>query len=256
MEKVMLGDTGIEVSRLSFGTGTHGWSGRSDQTDLGLDGLADLLLYAHGRGVTFWDSADQYGSHPHVARALRQLRREDVVITTKTCASTAEEAERDIDRYLEELGTDYVDIVLMHCMTNADWPDRQAGVMDVLSGKKKQGVIRSHGVSCHDFGALETASRSPWVESVLARINYAGKNMEGPPEKVIPVLEAMHEAGKGIYGMKVVACGDLVKDTRNAIHYVLDLPCVSAITVGMKSRQEVDENVGWVEAHDRDLQPA
>jgi predicted aldo/keto reductase-like oxidoreductase len=256
MEKVRLGNTGISVSRLSFGTGTHGWSGRSDQTDLGLEGLSDLLLYAHRRGVSFWDSADQYGSHPHVARALSQVERDSVVITTKTCATTADEAEADTDRYLAELGTDYVDVVLMHCMMGANWPQKRAGVMDVLTRKKQEGVVRSVGVSCHDFGALQAAARSPWVETVLARINYSGKNMEGPPEKVIPVLEAMHEAGKGIYGMKVVACGDLVGDAENAIHYVLDLPCVSAITVGMKSRKEVDENIGWVEAHDRDLQPA
>jgi aryl-alcohol dehydrogenase-like predicted oxidoreductase len=256
MDEVRLGNTGIGVSRLSFGTGTNGWNGRSNQTDLGLDELSNLLLYAHSHGITFWDSADQYGSHPHVAQALSSVRRDSVVITTKTCAGTAEEAERDIDRYLTELGTDYIDIVLMHCMADANWPGNKAGVMDVLARKKEQGVLRSHGVSCHDFGALQTAAEIPWVETVLARINYAGKNMEGPPEKVIPILERMHEADIGIYGMKVVACGDLAQDAMNAIHYVLDLPCVDAITVGMKSRQEVDENIGWVEAHEQDLRPA
>ena len=103
---------------------------------------------------------------------------------------------------------------------------------------------------------IRSAAGTPWVETVLARINHSGKNMEGPPEKVIPVLERMHNAGVGIYGMKVVGCGDLVQNARDAIHYVLDLPCVDAITLGMKSRQEVDENIGWVEAHDRDLHPA
>jgi aryl-alcohol dehydrogenase-like predicted oxidoreductase len=256
MDTVKLGDTGIDVSRLCFGTGTNGWNGRSNQTDLGLQELADLLLYGHERGVTFWDSADQYGSHPHVARALSEVPRDAVVIATKTCAKTTEEAERDIDRYLRELGTDHLDIVLMHCMTDADWPRARSGVMEVLSRKKEQGVIRAHGVSCHDFGALERAAETPWVEALLARINYSGKNMEGPPEQVIPVLEAMHGSGVGIYGMKVVACGDLVHDAENAIHYVLDLPCIDAITVGMKSREEIDRNLGYVGAHDRDPQPA
>ncbi len=248
MKKVSLGTTGIEVSRLSFGTGTNGRKGRSNQTD--------LLLYAHGRGITFWDLADQYGSHPHVARALSKVRRDSVVVTTKTCAETAEEAERDIDRYLTELGTDYIDVLLMHCMTASDWPRNRSGVMKVLAQKKQEGVIRSHGVSCHLFSALEQALDTDWVETVLARVNYSGKNMEGPPEKVVPVLEALDARGVGIYGMKVMACGDLAHDARNAIHYVLDLPCIDAITVGMLSRREVDENVGWVESHDRDLRPA
>ncbi len=256
MDTAELGRTGIRVSRLCFGTGTNGWRGRSNQTDLGLQELADLLRYAHDRGITFWDSADQYGSHPHVARALSGLNREDVVITTKTCAKTAAEAEKDIDRYLRELNTDYIDIVLMHCLTSANWPDSFAGVMDVLEKKKQAGIIRSHGVSCHDFGAFERAAEIPWVDVVLARINYAGKHMDGPPEKIIPVLEQMDEAGIGVYGMKVVGCGDLGRDARNAIHFVLDLPSIDAITVGMLSRREVDENIGWVESHDRSLQPA
>ncbi len=255
MHTAELGSTGIRVSRLCFGTGTHGWAGRSDQTGLGLEGLADLLRYAHGRGITFWDAADQYGSHSHVARALSGLAREDVVITTKTCARTASEAEEDIDRFLRELGTDYIDIVLMHCLTSADWPDSFAGVMDVLEKKKQAGPIRAHGVSCHDFGAFECAACTPWVDVVLARINYAGKHMDGPPEKIIPILERMDAAGIGVYGMKVVGCGDLGNDARDAIHFVLDLPSVDAITIGMVSRDEVDENIGWVESHDRSFQP-
>ncbi|MDA0747415.1 MAG: aldo/keto reductase [bacterium] len=256
MDTAVLGNSGIEVSRLCFGTGTNGWSGRSNQTDLGLQELADLLLYGHERGITFWDSADQYGSHPHVAHALSQLKRSDVTLTTKTCARTAKDAENDIDRFLNEMNTDYLDIVLMHCLTSENWPDTFSSVMDVLEKKKEQGIIRAHGVSCHDFGAFQRAAETTWVDVVLARINYAGKNMDGPPEKIIPVLEQMDEAGIGVYGMKVVGCGDLGDNARDAIHFVLDLPSIDAITIGMKNRREVDENIGWVESHDQELQPA
>ncbi len=179
-----------------------------------------------------------------------------MVVTTKTCAQTAAEAEKDIDRFLRELRTDYLDIVLMHCLTNPDWPRTFAGVMDVLEKKKQAGVIRAHGVSCHDFDAFQKAAEIAWVDVVLARINSAGSHMDGPPEKVIPVLERMDEAGIGVYGMKVVGRGSLGADARNAIHFVLDLPSVDAITIGMQNRREVDENIGWVEAHDCALQPA
>jgi predicted aldo/keto reductase-like oxidoreductase len=255
MESAMLGRTGIEVSRLCFGTGTNGWNGRSNQTDLGLKGLSDLLCYGHSRGINFWDSADQYGSHPHVAGALKQVPRDSVVVASKTCARTAKDAEGDITRFLDELGTDYIDIVLMHCLTNKNWPESFAGVMEVLEEKKQAGVIRAHGVSCHDFGAFEVASQTPWVDVVLARINYAGKHMDGPPEKIIPVLEHMDETGIGVYGMKVVGCGDLCENARDAIHFVLDLHAIDSITVGMKNKKEVDENIGWVESHDRTLAP-
>ena len=251
MDTVALGNTGLDVSRLGFGTGTHGWAGRSDQTDIGLRELADLMRYAYDRGVTFWDSADQYGSHPHVAGALSGLDRDSVVLVTKTCARSAVEAEKDMDRYLKELGTDRLDIVLMHCMTASDWPDAQAGVMEVLAKKKDAGLIRAHGISSHSLDALDRAAETPWVDVVLARINYAGANMDGPPDRVIPILERMDRAGIGVYGMKVLGCGKLTHNARNAIGFVLDLPSVDAISIGMKSRQEVDENIGWVEAHDR-----
>ena len=250
-----LGNTGIQVSRLCFGTGTDGWQGRSDQTRLGLGELADLMHYAYDQGITFLDAADQYGSHPHVARMLETVDRDAVVLTTKTCATTAEEAESDIDRFCKELKTDVLDIVLMHCMTSSDWTDARAGVLETLERKKQEGVIRAHGVSCHDFGAFCKAAETDWVDVVLARINYAGKHMDGPPEQIIPVLDRMHEASMGVYGMKVVGAGQLGDDARDAIHYVLDLPSIDAITIGMVNRQQVDDNIGYVEEHDRVSEP-
>ena len=103
--------------------------------------------------------------------------------------------------------------------------------------------------------ALERAVDTPWVDVVLARINYAGKNMDASPQKITPILEELDRAGTGVYGMKVVGCGDLAKNVRRALRFALDLPSVHAISVGMLSRQQVDQNIGWVEEHDRALQP-
>ena len=119
MEIVKLGKTGLTVSRLGFGTGTHGWAGRSQQTDLGLDGLADLLRLAYESGVTLWDTADEYGSHGHVARALRAVPRSEVTIITKTTSRSGVQATRDIERFLRELNTDVLDVVLLHFVTQA-----------------------------------------------------------------------------------------------------------------------------------------
>ncbi|MGH2368891.1 MAG: hypothetical protein ACRDI2_11895, partial [Chloroflexota bacterium] len=124
---------------------------------------------------------------------------------------------------------------------------------------KEAGLIRAVGVSCHNFGAFQYAAREPWVEVVLARINYAGISMDAPPEQVLPVLDQMHGTGKGVYGMKVLGAGKsahgldpfglgkLTRDPRKAIRYVLDLPSVHAIVIGMESEAEIDEDVNLVE---------
>jgi aryl-alcohol dehydrogenase-like predicted oxidoreductase len=248
MQRVTLGGTGIEVSRLCIGTGTNGWGGNSNQTRLGFDRCVHLLRYAYDRGISFWDSADQYGSHTHVREALRQVGRPNVVVTTKTTSRSPGAVEADVHRFLREQGTDYLDIVLLHCLTEPDWPRRFASSMDALTRLKEAGLIRAAGVSCHNFGAFQNAARQPWVEVVLARINYAGVSMDASPDDVIPVLDEMHAAGKGIYGMKVVGAGRLTRDPRRAISYVLDLLSVDAIVIGMQSEAEIDEDVDLVES--------
>lgn len=248
MQQVVLGRTGLTVSRLAIGTGTSGWAKTSEQTRaLGLQGLADLLVYAHERGITFFDTADEYGSHPHVREALTRIPRDRVVLTTKTVARTAAAARADLDRFKRELGTDYLDIVLLHCMMDARWNERLRPVMDVLSEAKRRGEIRAVGTSNHDAGALRTTVAEPWVEVVLVRINEAGIQMEASPAEVREAIVAMQAAGKGTYGMKVMGGGGrLTSDPRRAIAYQLGLP-VDAFVIGMSSRAQVDENLGYLE---------
>jgi aryl-alcohol dehydrogenase-like predicted oxidoreductase len=248
MEIVDFGKTGLKVSRLCIGTGTHGYSGRSDQTALGVNGLASLLQQAYDRGVVFWDAADGYGSHPHIARAMRSVPRDRLVITTKTTASSVEDANRDVARFLDELGTDVLDIVLLHCMTSGDWPERYAGAMTALSQAKQLGTVRAVGVSCHALDALHRAVSSDWVDVVLARINHAGAAMDGSPQEVAPVLAELAQAGKAVYGMKILGCGQLLNDKHRAIDYVFGLGSVQAVTIGMTSPEQLIENVHLVDA--------
>jgi aryl-alcohol dehydrogenase-like predicted oxidoreductase len=248
IEQVDLGRTGLRVSRLCFGTGSNGWEHRSNQSDLGVERLAYLLRFAHERGVTFWDTADQYGTHRHVAAALQAVGREKVVLTTKTVARTAVEVEQDVERFLQELRTDYIDILLLHCLTGAGWPTAMQGPMEVLSRFRERGLIRALGVSCHDFGAFQTAARTPWVEVALARINYGGKNTDAAPEQVIPVIEAMAASGKGVYGMKVMGGGELTADPARAVRFVLGLPAVHALVIGMMDEDQIRTNIGLMSA--------
>jgi aryl-alcohol dehydrogenase-like predicted oxidoreductase len=247
MDYVDFGCTGLRVSRLSFGTGTQGWGGRSEQTDLGLDGLANLLRLAYDNGINFWDAADGYGSHRHVAKALQGIPKGAVVVATKTTSHSAKSVTQDIERFLKELGTDVLDIVLMHFMTDGEWPKRYAGAMEALSRAKEQGRVRAVGVSCHGLAPLRAAAALDWVEVALVRINCAGVNMDGSPSEVTPIIRGMYDAGKAVYGMKVLGRGQLADKACDAMQYVFELGTVYAITIGMSRHDNLRQNLRCVE---------
>jgi len=248
-DRVQLGPMKVELSRLAMGTGTNGSGGSSNQTKkLGLSGLADLFKAAYDQGVTFWDSADQYGTHPHVKEALKSVPRDKVTILSKTHASTEMEMRADLDRFRRELGTDYIDILLLHCMLDADWPDRKKGAMAVISEAREKGIVRTHGTSCHTLDALKTAAGTPWVQVDLARINPAQVAMDADPQTVIGVLRQMKAAGKGVIGMKILGAGRLRHKVDESLQFALSLDCVDCFTIGSESRTEMLDLVNKIPA--------
>ena len=241
-DRIQLGPRKIELSRLAMGTGTDGVGGSSNQTrKLGMQGLADLFRAAYDQGITFWDSADQYGTHPNVKLALKGVPREKVTILTKTHASTDKEMRADLDRFRKELGTDYIDILLLHCMTEGDWPERKKGAMAVISEAQEKGIVRTHGTSCHTIEALRAAASSPWAEVDLARINPAQKHMDADPRTVLSVLRQMKAAGKGVIGMKILGAGLLRDRADESLQYVLSQDCVDCFTIGSENRAEMED---------------
>jgi len=241
VDEVTLGNTGIKTTRLAMGTGTVGTGHHSNQTALGIAGLSALLLNGYEQGLRFFDAADSYGSHPHVAEALKRVPRDKVTVLTKTWARDAASARADLDRFRKELGTDYLDVCLMHCVTEADWTEQYRGVMDVFSEAKQKGIIRSHGCSCHSIEALRAAAKSSWVEIDLVRINPIGSHMDADPETVISVLREMRAVGKGIVGMKILGQGDLSGRQDEALKYALSLGLLDALTIGAESKQQQDD---------------
>jgi 1-deoxyxylulose-5-phosphate synthase len=240
-DTITLGRTGIKTSRLAMGTGTVGSGHHSHQTALGVQGLSDLLLNGYDHGLRFVDAADSYGSHPHVAEALKHVQRDKVTVLTKTWARDPATARADLDRFRRELGTDYLDICLMHCLTEVDWPERFKGVMDVFSEAKQKGIIRAHGCSCHSIEALRAAAKSPWVEVDLARINPIGSHMDADPQIVVSVLREMKAAGKAVIGMKILGQGDLAQRQDEAIKYALSLGILDAFTIGAESKSQQED---------------
>ncbi|MEJ2326195.1 MAG: aldo/keto reductase, partial [Chromatiaceae bacterium] len=126
----------------------------------------------------------------------------------------------EITPSVKGLATIYDKDILIYCISQ------------IMAKLKKKGQIRAHGVSCHSLAALQACVNEPWVDSVHARINAYGASMDGPPEKVAPVLKALHEAGKGIVGMKLIGEGrfrDSDEKRDESVRYVLGLGCVDAM---------------------------
>lgn len=256
--RVKLGKSGRTSSIIGVGTGTVGWNGQSNQTRLGHDEFNRIIRHAYDHGITFFDCADMYGSHTYLREALKSIPREKVIIQTKIIHRTAEEARADLDRFRQELGTDYIDHVLMHVVTEPDWNQRYRGVMDVLEEAKQKHIIRAHGCSCHTLEALETAAAEPWVDVDLARFNPWGRMMDnrrGEPEEkapdyVKPVLQKMRKEGKAVIGMKILAEGRIVRGlpqeeklakARESIRFALASGVIDVMVIGFQSTQEIDE---------------
>jgi predicted aldo/keto reductase-like oxidoreductase len=121
--------------------------------------------------------------------------------------------------------------------------------MEIIAKLKQKGMVRAHGVSCHSLVALEACVAEPWVESVHTRINPFGMAMDGPPEKVVPVLKKLHAAGKGVVGMKIVGEGRLRNDPEKrseSVRFTLGLGCVDVLNVGCESTDEIDDLAGRI----------
>lgn len=247
MLKVKLGNTGLQVSVLAIGTGTHGWHHESDQTRRGYNWLVEHLRDGYEMGVNFWDLADQYGSHKCAREALKNIKRENIIINTKTTARDYQTCSEAVERFLKELNTDYLDIVLLHGKGSSDWNSEYKGAMDALRDAKERKLVRAVGISSHGLGGLKTAASEPWVDVILVRFNYESIRMDAPKEEVIPVLREAHDRGKGLYAMKVLGCGPLASHPEKAIKYVLGTDYIHAMTIGHTENTQLSQNVEIIE---------
>lgn len=239
-DTVSLGPHGLRPSRLAMGTGTSGFRGASNQTrKLGVRGIVDLYQFGFDNGVTFWDTADGYGSHPHLKTALQHIPREKVVIMTKSTSKTAKGMRDDIERFRRELGTDYIDLLLLHAVQEQDWPVQRAGAMDVINEYKQKGLVRSRGISCHSLPALQQVHKQEFIDVDLARVNAVGARMDADPATVVEELCKIKAAGKGVIGMKILGEGVLRNRVGEALQHAMALDCIDCFTIGAENRYEL-----------------
>ena len=247
LPKRKLGKTDIETTVLGMGTGmSGGWP----YYNMGETAFVELMHHAFEQGVRYVDTAQNYRTHVYVQRALRGWNREEFFILTKTPSVTEETARSDVNRYLYELDLKYLDTVLLHCMTNADWPTQRAGAWKALVDEKKRGRVRSIGVSCHSFDAVKKCLEVDELDVLLVRINPFGVDfrMDDTPEKVVPVIKALHEKGVGILGMKIFGEGNCKtpEQRRQSLEFVTSLGCVDTMTIGFTEIPQVDETLGML----------
>ncbi len=250
-ETVPLGKSGLKVSRFCLGTGVRGGGRQSNQTRMGKEKFQALIRAAYDRGVRLYDLADLYGTHPFLVPALEGIPRGQYQIVSKIWFRPGGIPEKErpdanvvVHRFLKEIKTDYLDLVLLHCVESPTWPEELRKQMDLLEQLKQKGTIRAHGVSCHTIAALEAAANEPWVDSVHARINPYEMSMDGPVEKVVPVLKKLHAAGKGVVGMKIIGEGrlrDAEEKRDESARFVLGLGCVDVMNIGFEKPEEIDD---------------
>ncbi len=250
VDRVKLGESGLTVSRIAMGTGTKGYSKASNQTRLGMDGFVKLAHHAYERGIRFYDMADGYGSMPYVGEAIKSLPRENITLLTKMWthdddSDNKEPVSETIDRYRTEMGTDYIDILFMHCMMKGDWNKTRTHYMDGFSKAKQDGIVKAVGVSCHHIDALREAAVNPWVDVVMARINPFGTNMDGTPEEIKAILATAKENGKGVIGMKIFGEGKHVTDDEReqSIKFALTEGNIHCMTLGLESISQMDDAI-------------
>jgi len=166
------------------------------------------------------------------------VEREKVVILTKSNSTTYKDMKNDLDRFRRELGTDYLDIILLHAVTDPEWNQKLKGAMEALEEAKENGILRAHGVSCHSIGALETAADEPWVDVDLARFNPGGARMDADVPTVQKVLTRMKSNGKAIIAMKVYGCGQLLDKKDECLQFQTGSKFIDAFTLGLESYEQ------------------
>jgi len=253
VDQVTLGKTGLKLSRLGMGVGSN--SGNV-QRSLGADGFNRLVHYAYDQGITYIDTADSYKTHTMVRDAIKGLPREKLFIQSKM-PGVPEKPLEVLDRYRRELGVDYIDSLLTHCGTTANWDDERRRVLDALEEAKDKKIILAHGISCHSLPALTRAAELDWVDVNLVRINPQGAHIDTPAEtwdatsdqshlpEVLKQIKVMRQNNHGVIGMKIIGNGDFTnpEDREKSIRFTIQSGLTDAVVIGFKSPAEIDEAI-------------
>lgn len=239
MEYSKLGNTGIKVSRLCFGALVMG------PLQAGLDPIegAEVMLEAFSRGVNFIDTAELYGTYPHIREALKRSKK-DIVIATKCYAYTAKMARDSLEKARREMDLDVIDMFLLHEQETELTLKGHMEAMEYFLNAREKGIIKAVGASTHNVEVVNAICSMEYMDVVHPIINRAGLGIgDGTIEDMLSAVKRAYDSGKGIYGMKALGGGNLLGSYKECMKFVLDIPYVHSIAVGMRTKQEVEMNV-------------
>ena len=168
MQITTLGKSGLKVSRLCFGTLTMS----PLQTNMSPEEGARLLVHAYEKGVCFLDTADLYGTYPHIRLALRDAP--DYVISTKAYCYDRKTAQEALERAFRGVGRDYIDLFMLHEQESLYTLRGHEEALVFLSEQREKGHIGAVGVSTHFAGCVRATTRFPMIDVVHPLINLAG----------------------------------------------------------------------------------
>jgi len=224
-----LGKTGLWVSAIGFGGIPIQ---RVDNKE-----AVQLVNRALNLGINFFDTARGYtDSEAKLGLVLRE-RQQEAIIATKSMARTREEMARDIEKSLQTLGAEYIDLYQVHNVQHPSVLEQvlnPGGAIDALLDAKKSGVIKHIGITSHIKDLFKEALKTGVFETIQLPFNPL--ESDGIPE----ILDLAAAHGAGVIIMKPLA-GGAIKHAALALQYILEYP-VSTVIPGMDSLQQLEEN--------------
>lgn len=239
MEYVKLGNTGIKVSRLCFGGLVIG----PLQANLSIARGAEVIVKALDYGVNFIDTAELYGTYPHIREAIRRTGKKPV-ISAKSYAFTADGAAESLEKARKELDLDVIDIFMLHEQESRLTLRGHREALEYYISAKGKGLIKAVGVSTHNIEVVEACANMDGIDIIHPIINKDGIGIgDGTIDEMLEAVKDAYDRGKGIYAMKALGGGNLLNSYKESMEFVLGIPFVHSIAVGMQSTEEVIMNV-------------
>ncbi|MDD4495861.1 MAG: aldo/keto reductase [Eubacteriales bacterium] len=239
MEYCTLGNTNIRVSKLCFGSLTVG----PLQANLPAEEGGRIIAEGLKSGINFIDAAELYGTYRHIREAIR-ISQTNPIIASKSYAYSRQQAIDSLEKARKECDRDVIDIFMLHEQETRLTLRGHRDALEYYMEAKAKGLIRAVGVSTHNVEVAEAVAIMPEIEVIHPLINYKGLGIgDGTIEEMLAAVRKCYEAGKGVYAMKPLGGGNFIGDFHNSLKFVMDLPFLHSIAMGMQSVEEVNMNV-------------
>ena len=230
-----LGETGLLVSELCLGVLPMG----PLHIDMPQDACVELIQKALSLGVNFLDTAEMYKTQPYIGEVL-QGQRSRVILSSKSMADSYDDMARSVEKSLEEMKTDYIDIYHLHA---PNYPGKviheRKGALKFLEKMKLQKVIRNIGVATHHPETVIKGAERDDIDVIFTLINKKGMGIIGSVADMLQAIKFAHAQGKGLYAMKVLAGGNLIPELEEAFRWVRAIEEMTSIAVGIVSEEEL-----------------